>query len=462
MAAAAAGEAVKKPKLAVEERLHETGEVARDKVVEHSFKIRNIGDATLEILNVVQPPNFEVVSKPAALAPGEAGEIRVRVPLIHDKAAALSKQFELKTNDPDTPSFGLELRILSTEYVVVKPGFARWIYVQHELPGSIAQKLASRDGGDFEVLGLSTPPPGITASTKAVQKEVGGPREWQIDLALSADAPIGPIVGTLLVQVKHPKQAVVPIPLSGFVRPAIVVTPNELRLGELSITAKTAQAFIVKTYSTAPMQVLRVEHDLQGFPPAVLETVKPGREYKVKLDFDPATMPKGAIPAHSRSTPTTPKYRSSPCRSTARFSSDSAGDVDASVEVGAAREHDAGGRDVALDRRAAPQLHLIRPADRAAHLADHGHGACGERSLDAPGGADGEGALNLDLAREAPFANQIGGARQATGELGPGGDHRGSGHAEAFLEGQESSGVVERATGFEPATSSLGSLHSTN
>ncbi|MBP9144589.1 MAG: DUF1573 domain-containing protein [Thermoanaerobaculia bacterium] len=293
--AAAQGETAKKPKLIVEERLHETGEVARDKVVEHAFKIRNAGDAPLEILRIVQPSNFEVVSKPATLAPGEAGEVRVRVPLIHDKPVALSKQFELQTNDPDTPSSVLELRILSTEYVVVKPGFARWIYVQHEPPGTIVQKLASRDGGDFEVLGMSTPPPGITTSMKAAQKEAGSPREWHIDLALSADAPIGPIAGTLLVQVKHPKQSVVPIPLSGFVRPAIVATPNAIHLGEVNLTAKTAQTLTVKTYSTAPMQVLRVEHDLQGFPPAVLETLKPGREYKVKLDLDPATMPKGAV-----------------------------------------------------------------------------------------------------------------------------------------------------------------------
>ncbi len=290
----------KKPKLIVEERIHETGEIARDKVVEHTFKLRNAGDATLEITGQLLPPNLEVVSRPQALAPGESGTVSVRVPLILDKAVALNKQIELRTNDPETPALVLELRIQSVEYVSAKPGFARWIYVQHEKPGTISQKLAARDGSPFELLGTSGTPPGITATSHQVPREGTAQREWQVDLALSKDAPVGPIIGTLLVRVNHPKQSIVPVPLSGFVRPAIVVTPNALELGEFALAAKQDQSFTVKTYSTSPMQVLRVEHDLAGFPPARLEAVKPGREYRVKLAFDPESLPKG--PVHGKLT----------------------------------------------------------------------------------------------------------------------------------------------------------------
>lgn len=296
---ASAGEApspaTRKPKLVVEERVHETGDVARDKVIEHTFKLRNAGDAALELKDLLLPPNLELVSRPKTLAPGESGAVVVRVPLLAEKALALSKQIELQTNDPETPSIILELRIQSVEYVAAKPGFARWIYVQHEKPGTISQKIAAQDGAAFEVVETSGTPPGIAAILQPPAQEGAGPRERQVDLALSKDAPVGPIVGTLLVRVNHPKQSIVPIPLSGFVRPAIVVTPNALALGEFALAAKQDQSFTVKTYSTLPMQVLRVEHDLAGLPPAQLETVKAGREYRVKLAFDPATMQKGPI-----------------------------------------------------------------------------------------------------------------------------------------------------------------------
>ena len=75
--------------------------------------------------------------------------------------------------------------------------------------------------------------------------------------------------------VSHPKQSIVPIPLSGFMRPIVVVTPNVLNVGELTLAAKQSQAFTVKSYSTAPVRVTKVEHDLQGFPAASLEERSP-------------------------------------------------------------------------------------------------------------------------------------------------------------------------------------------
>lgn len=293
--AANAAATAKKPKLTIEERVHETGEVARDQVVEHAFKIRNTGEAPLVIEKLLAAPNLEILSKPATLAPGEAGEIRVRVPLLLEKPLALLKQIELSTNDPDTPSIVLELRILSTEYVLSKPGYARWIAVQKEKPGTISQKLAAKDGQDFEVLRTSELPGGITSEIKSMRADPAGPREWQIDLTLGSDAPVGPIVGTLLLYVNHPKQKIVPIPLSGFMRPVIAVTPPQWSIDTIPLTSKEAQAFNVKMFATEPIHVTKVEHDLPGLAPATIETLTLGREYKVRLEFDPATTPKGRL-----------------------------------------------------------------------------------------------------------------------------------------------------------------------
>lgn len=294
-AAGAQGEEIPQPKLTVEERVYTTGEIPRDQEVEHTFKIRNSGGAALSIHEIVEPPNLEIVSAPTALAPGGRGEIRVRVPLLYEKAGALLKQIQIRSNDPVTPELVLELKIFSIEYVVAKPGYARWIAVQQEKRGTISQRLAATDGQDFQVLRTGTLPPGITATFAEAKKEAGSQREWNVDLTLGEDAPVGAIVGTLLIHVKHPKQSIVPIPLSGFMRPVVAVTPDRVSAGELKLPEKRIQAFIVKSFSTEPVHVTSVEHDLKGFPPATLETRTVGREYKVRLEFDPATMPKGAL-----------------------------------------------------------------------------------------------------------------------------------------------------------------------
>lgn len=291
----AAAAAAKQPKLVVEERVHETGEIARDKVVEHAFKIRNEGDAALVIHNVIAAPNLEILARPAALAPGESGEILVRVPLLLDRPLALLKQIGLETNDPATPSLVLELKILSTEYVVSKPGYARWIAVQKEKSGTISQRIVATDGQDFELLRTSDLPLGITSAITSSRKDPAGPREWKVDLTLGADAPVGPIVGNLLLYVTHPKQSIVPIPLSGFMRPVIALTPSEFKPGEVELTKKLTQAINVKSFSTEPIHVTKVEHDLPGVGPATTATITLGREQMVRLEFDPATTPKGAM-----------------------------------------------------------------------------------------------------------------------------------------------------------------------
>ena len=287
------------PKLLVEERVYSTGEVARDQVVEHAFRLRNSGGAPLAIQKVFARPVVEILSRPASLAPGEAGEVRVRMPLLYEKSGALLEQIVLRTNDPATPELKLELKILSTEYVSAKPGYARWIAVQHEKRGTISQLLAANDKQDFEVLRTSPPPPGITTAIAVASAGAGSvpgaPRSWNVDLTLAADAPVGPITGTLLVYINHPKQKIVPIPLSGFMRPIVAVTPERVTAGEIKLEKKRNQAFIVQTFATELIHVTKVEHDLKGFPPATLETTTAGREYKVRIEFDPATMPKGVL-----------------------------------------------------------------------------------------------------------------------------------------------------------------------
>ncbi|MEO7793489.1 MAG: DUF1573 domain-containing protein [Thermoanaerobaculia bacterium] len=283
------------PKLVVAERVHETGEVARDRVIEHAFKLTNAGNAPLTIQHLILPPNLEVLRKPTVLAPGESGEIAVRVQLLNDRAVALLKQIELQTDDPAMPSVVLELKILSTEYVASKPGYARWISVQHEGPGTISQLIAAVDKTEIEVLRISPLPEGIVSKLSTVKEPTGGPQLWKLDLTLGEEAPVGAIIGTLLVYVNHPKQSIVPIPLSGFMRPVAAVTPNLLSFGEVEFPVKKSQAFTVKSYSTAPIHVTKVEHDLAGFPQPSVETRVLGREYRIKIDFDPATMPKGPV-----------------------------------------------------------------------------------------------------------------------------------------------------------------------
>lgn len=300
------------PRLVVDPPSHMTGEVARDAVVERTFVLSNAGTAPLKIQNIATTMNVELSSRPTEIAPGEKVSITASVDLMREKVAAILKQIEIQSNDPERPTLVLDLKILAVEYVKPKPDRARWISVQQEMDGTISSVLLSQDGKPFRILGHSTPPPGIDvvitpapaptdgAATEAssgpaaaAAAETGRPADpnapslaWKVAMTLRKNAPIGAITGSLILDVDHPLQKKVPIPLSGFMRPVIAVTPHELTLGELPAASTRVLEFFVRNFATEPIHVRKVEHALAGFGEATIEPIELGRRYKVKVPMD--------------------------------------------------------------------------------------------------------------------------------------------------------------------------------
>ena len=52
-------------------------------------------------------------------------------------------------------------------------------------------------------------------------------------MTLSKEAPVGPVADHVLVRTNHPKQKRIEIPVSGFVRPMVAVTPPAVNFGKV-------------------------------------------------------------------------------------------------------------------------------------------------------------------------------------------------------------------------------------
>lgn len=318
------------PRLTVDSDSYSSGEVARDSVVEHTFVLKNEGQKTLEISKIVTTSNVTLNERPTQILPGATFRLHARVELLNERPGGILKNIEIQTNDPVRPTLKLEMRIIAVEYVKATPAKARWISVQQEADGTISPVLSAIDGKPFRVLSVSSPPPGISMSYgKVAPAAPAAPAEgtatpaakasaattnsanpptsaspadaaaagdkWKIDLTLSKSAPVGAIVGNLLVQVDHPKQKVVPIPLSGFMRPVVHVTPYELKLADLTQHSVQTHELHWRNFATEEIRVTRVEHNLPGFGEATVTTTKEGRIYKVSVPMDLTKVPKGPL-----------------------------------------------------------------------------------------------------------------------------------------------------------------------
>jgi hypothetical protein len=279
-----------KPKAVAVEPIKDVGVVATGDKITNDFVIRNDGDAVLQITNVQPGCGCTVAEFDKTIAPGQTGKVHAVVDTTTFNGP-ISKGVSVFTNDPDTPQIELTIRAKVEPFIVVKPGYARYITVQGEpLEGDIVQSVWAPDGTPFDITSVDSPYPYLHVTFREAKPEeragdVQG-KQWRVEMKLSNDASVGPLADYVTVHTNHPKQKIVQIPISGFVRPVMAVTPPVADFGQIEIKEPVRKALDVRNFATEPIKVTSVEQNLKGVE-AKLEPLEEGREYQVRLILNP-------------------------------------------------------------------------------------------------------------------------------------------------------------------------------
>lgn len=118
---AQAAAALAAPQIAADRPVYDFGSVSQGTKVEHTFIIRNRGNAPLTIKGVRPSCGCTAVATSATLiAPGKAGEIKTSFNSAN-YAGAVTKTVSVESNDPKTPSTILTLRGSVVEEVQLAP-----------------------------------------------------------------------------------------------------------------------------------------------------------------------------------------------------------------------------------------------------------------------------------------------------------------------------------------------------
>lgn len=290
------------PKLVVEKPDADLGEIVRGHEVTHDFIIRNDGTEPLEISRVETSCPCALPTFDDVVPPGASGKVTVEFKSLKVNGKG-DATLVIDSNDPDKPSQELRIVFNVVSRINATPGYARWITVRGEREGTIGETLWAVDGEPFEVLDVETPEPYIRATfrpaTKAEEnKEASGP-QWRVNLTVDSMSPIGPIEGMALVHVNHPEQKVVPIPLSGFVRPLLFVEPQTGDWGKVKMDGVEHALFAVRNFGSKPIAITGVEPGIDGVTAKVAAT-KEGYRYQVELTFDPDKVSEGPFDATLR------------------------------------------------------------------------------------------------------------------------------------------------------------------
>lgn len=297
------------PKAVVTEPVRDFETVARGEKLVHEFVIENQGTAALT-LNEVRPAcGCTVAEFDETIAPGASGKVRAVVDTT-SFAGPIAKSVAVFTNDPANPKLQLVIKAMVKPYLEVSPGYARWNYVQGELIEPITQTLVSADDQRFEILEVKSPYDYV----QVVQRDVSTPQQtrYELDVLLDPQAPVGALREFVEIMVDHPKQKVVQIPLSGFVRPRQHATPKSVEFGELERAHLPQRRIVTFThFATQGVEVKDVESDITGVDGTISQEDERGHRFKLTLEVGPDAQPgpfSGEVRIHTTD-PQLPVYR---------------------------------------------------------------------------------------------------------------------------------------------------------
>ncbi len=287
------------PKAVAVQPIKEFEMIPKGEKISHAFEIRNEGTSTLELTKVRPSCGCTIARFDKTIAPGEVGLVRTKLDTANF-TGPISKSIAVFTNDPDNPKLQLVIKATVKPYIGVEPGFARFIYVQGEEIRPITQTIWSEDGSDFKIVEAKTPFDHLTARVREAEpeerKEDKPGRQWRVELHLDPNAQVGPLGKYLDVKVDHPKQQVVKIPISGFIRPRQWVTPANVDFGELDGAALPYKRTLAFTnFITAGISVSEIDTGYEALSVEVRETGKiDGHRFQLMVTIG-TEMPKGSF-----------------------------------------------------------------------------------------------------------------------------------------------------------------------
>jgi hypothetical protein len=163
--------------------------------------------------------------------------------------------------------------------------------------GGVAQTIWADDFDDLEILRVESPYPFLKTTVREARPEErkgGKGRQWFVDVAIEPDAAIGPLTGSVRVWTNHPVDRLALLPVSGFVRPALAVTPPVAELKAFSRSAPLTFSVDVRNFATEAIELRQmVRASWPNVEIAVMALV-PGRRFRVDITL-PKGLPVGAL-----------------------------------------------------------------------------------------------------------------------------------------------------------------------
>lgn len=216
----------KKPLIHFENPDFNFGRVYRGKIIEYIYKLRNLGNHTLEITKVKPSCGCTAVILAAkTIKPGKAGEIKVTFKTA-SYSGNINKSITVSSNDPDNSSYILTIAGEIIEEITIKPkniNFGTIMNPEDELPKTITVLVKSETEPDFTIKKITSSIKFVTTSVKRGKDGI-----CSISVTLKGEPVIGRFNGVIVLETDITRQKRADIPFFGMITGDITTYPNAI------------------------------------------------------------------------------------------------------------------------------------------------------------------------------------------------------------------------------------------
>jgi len=266
------------PRLAVDEPTHLFGEAVSGTAITHTFLLRNVGQAPLEIKGVEPSCGCTVTDlSENILQPGSEATLTVTLTLDSKWNSHVKKSILVESNDPKEPKFHLYMEGQAVSVITVKPdaAFFGGIPATAELKKTI-NITTGREDVSFTLTEISCESPHLRIEKETVQPG----KAYRVHIRTAGNLQEGSLEAQVKISTDHPAYQTIVIPVKATVTGALAVSPQEILL------AGPATQLVTRYVVIAPGDVKEFKVEEVEAPLASIEVTveKIGRlGYRIRL-----------------------------------------------------------------------------------------------------------------------------------------------------------------------------------
>lgn len=269
------------PRLTITDASHDFGTVTQGKILSHTFRISNGGDALLAINEITPSCGCTTTGDwPHTLKPGESGAIPVNVDT-ERFTGPISKTISIASNDPTRPTTILVLK--ATIWTPVSIENPVLVFQAATNPNQSSTRATTLRNETANPMTLGEPQ-STSAAFKPVLKPVIAGKEYELTVTTVPPLPEGSQVARITMKTSLPEAPEITVQAVVTVLPAVQVAPSQILLSVPRLAAPEKRFAVILNHRDYDLAVTDVTTNAAGVEVATTKS-DDGKQFTIALTF---------------------------------------------------------------------------------------------------------------------------------------------------------------------------------